>query len=101
MGASPGTVTAAARVINGPADFALLQPGEVLVCRSTEPAWTPLFARAVAVIAETGGRLSHAAIVAREYSIPAVLGVAGATTLIADGERLTVDGARGRVLRGR
>lgn len=101
VGASPGTVTAAARVINGPADFALLQPGEVLVCRSTEPAWTPLFARAVAVIAETGGRLSHAAIVAREYSIPAVLGVAGATTLIADGERLTVDGARGRVLRGR
>ena len=95
--ASPGRATGTARVINGPADFRHLQAGDVLVCRATDPAWTPLFALAGAVVAETGGRLSHAAIVAREYSIPAVLGVSAATARIPDGQRVVVDGTAGRV----
>lgn len=65
--------------------------------RPTDPTWTPLFALAGGIVAETGGRLSHAAIVAREYAIPAVLGVAGATTRITDGAQITVDGGTGRV----
>ena len=95
--ASPGAVTGPARVVAGPADFKRLREGDILVCRATDPAWTPLFALAAGVVAETGGRLSHAAIVAREYGIPAVLGVPGATVRIADGARISVDGTAGRV----
>ena len=95
--ASPGAVTGPARVVAGPADFKRLREGDILVCRATDPAWTPLFALAAGVVAETGGRLSHAAIVAREYGIPAVLGVPGATARIADGARINVDGTAGRV----
>ena len=90
-------VTGPARIITGPADFPRLQAGDVLVCRATDPAWTPLFALAAGVVAETGGRLSHAAIVAREYGIPAVLGIPGATSTLADGQPVTVDGTQGRV----
>lgn len=97
VAASPGRATGRARVVSGPADFTRLERGDVLVCRATDPAWTPLFALAGGIVAETGGRLSHAAIVAREYAIPAVLGVAGATTRITDGARITVDGGTGRV----
>ena len=84
-------------MIAGPDDFKTLQRGDILVCQATDPAWTPLFALAAGVVAETGGRLSHAAIVAREYGIPAVLGGPGATARIADGARLHVDGTAGRV----
>lgn len=97
VAASPGRVTGPARIITGPADFPRLQAGDVLVCRATDPAWTPLFALAAGVVAETGGRLSHAAIVAREYGIPAVLGIPGATSTLADGQSVTVDGTQGRV----
>lgn len=97
VAASPGRATGEARIIADASGFARLQRGDVLVCRATDPAWTPLFALAGAVVAETGGRLSHAAIVAREYRIPAVLGVAGATGRIVDGQRVTVDGSRGVV----
>lgn len=100
VAASPGRAVGIARVITDPTDFQRLQPGDVLVCRATNPAWTPLFALASAVVAETGGQLSHAAIVAREYAIPAVLGVPGATNSIADGQLITVDGSQGRVLPG-
>ncbi len=62
VAASPGTATGTARVVTGPAEFARLRPGDVLVCQTTDPAWTPLFARAAAVVAKSGGRLSHAAI---------------------------------------
>lgn len=97
VAASPGRVTGPARIITGPDDFPRLQAGDVLVCRATDPAWTPLFALAAGVVAETGGRLSHAAIVAREYGIPAVLGIPGATSTLADGQPVTVDGTQGQV----
>ncbi len=97
IGASAGRVTAVARVLEGPEDFARLQPGEVLVANITTPAWTSLFARAAAVVTDIGGPLSHSSIVAREYGIPAVLGTAVGTKRIADGQRITVDGDAGTV----
>ena len=97
VAASPGVASGSVRIIAGPAEFARLRPGDVLVCKATDPAWTPLFASASAVVAETGGLLSHAAIVAREYGIPAVLGVLEATTRLHDGQVVTVDGSAGRV----
>ncbi|HLF72276.1 MAG TPA: PEP-utilizing enzyme [Dehalococcoidia bacterium] len=97
VAASRGAVTAVARVIESPQEGKRLQPGEVLVCRMTAPPWTPLFAIASAVVTETGGALSHPAIVAREYGIPCVVGAKGATSRIRDGQRITVDGTAGTV----
>lgn len=97
IAASSGRVTATARVLDGPADFARLQPGEVLVAAITTPAWTSLFARAGAVVTDIGGPLSHSSIVAREYGIPAVLGTAVGTRRITSGQQITVDGDQGRV----
>ncbi len=94
---SPGVASGIARVIRGPEDFGLLQPGEILVAPLTNPVWTPLFAVASGVVTEVGGILSHGAIVAREYGIPAVMSVASVTSLVQDGQRLTVDGSRGVV----
>ncbi len=94
---SSGRVTATARVVDGPAGFAALQPGEVLVARITTPAWTPLFTRAAAVVTDVGGPLSHSSIVAREYGIPAVLGTGSATGRIRSGQQVIVDGDRGTV----
>ena len=94
---SHGTVTASARIVRGPSDFATVRRGAIVICPYTDPAWTPLFAVAAGVVTETGGALSHAAIVAREYGIPAVLGVAGVTTRIDDGARTTLDGTAGTV----
>ena len=94
---SHGTVTAAARVVRGPSDFLTVRAGDIVVCPYTDPAWTPLFTIAAGVVTETGGALSHAAIVAREYSIPAALGIDGATTHIENGARITLDGTAGTV----
>ncbi|MET8147717.1 PEP/pyruvate-binding domain-containing protein [Actinoplanes sp. NPDC049668] len=94
---SPGTATGPARVVHGPADFARVRPGDVLVCRTTDPAWTPLFGVVAAVVTETGGLLSHAAIVARELGLPAVLAIPAATTTLPDGVPLEVNGSTGRV----
>ncbi|WP_249670695.1 PEP/pyruvate-binding domain-containing protein [Cellulomonas wangleii] len=94
---SRGTATGPARVVHGPADFARVRRGDVLVCRWTDPSWTALLHLAAGVVTETGGVLSHAAIVARERGIPAVLGVAHATTALADGSTLQVDGTTGTV----
>lgn len=96
-GASSGVVRGIARVIHNESEFGRLNPGEILVCRYTNPAWTPLFTIAKGVITDAGGAGSHAAIVAREYGLPAVLGVVGATTHIADGQEVLVDGTEGRV----
>jgi pyruvate,water dikinase len=95
--ASPGLYRGTARVVTNVAD-ARLEPGDILVARATDPSWTPLFLTAGALIVEEGGPLSHAAIVARELGLPAVLNVAGATGLIIDGEEVTVDGSTGRIL---
>jgi phosphoenolpyruvate synthase/pyruvate phosphate dikinase len=97
IGASTGTARGNARLIHGPDEFTRFQSGDVLVCRTTDPAWTPLFGMASAVVTETGGMLSHAAIVAREFGIPAVLGVRNALNLLADGGTLAIDGSRGTV----
>lgn len=93
--ASPGTATGRVRVIHDASEFCRLQPGEILVCPYTNPAWTPLFSLAVAVVADTGGVTSHAAIVAREQRIPAVMGTFDGTQRLADGQRVLVDGDRG------
>ena len=74
-------------------------PGEILVARTTDVGLTPIFLVAAGVVTELGGALSHAAIVAREYGVPAVVGVAGITSLLRTGERLRVDGNRGIVAR--
>ncbi|MCA0251381.1 MAG: phosphoenolpyruvate synthase [Actinobacteria bacterium] len=94
---SGGVVTGPARVISGPSDFADFTPGEILVAEITTPAYTPLFAVAGGVVTDIGGVLSHGSIVAREYGIPAVLGTGAATSRIATGDVITVDGGRGEV----
>jgi phosphohistidine swiveling domain-containing protein len=94
--ASPGRATAPARVILDPHD-AQLAHGEILVAPSTDPGWTPLFLTAGGLVMELGGAMSHGAIVAREYGIPAVVGVAGATEHIRTGQLITVDGTTGTV----
>ncbi|PNH80808.1 phosphoenolpyruvate synthase [Arthrobacter sp. AFG20] len=95
--ASAGTVTGKARVILDPAR-AHLEPGEILVAPSTDPGWTPLFMTAGALVMEMGGPISHGAVVAREYGIPAVVGVPDATKRIRTGDSVTVDGAAGTVV---
>jgi phosphohistidine swiveling domain-containing protein len=94
---SPGTACGVARVILSLADAGRLAHGEILVAPTTAPAWTPLFATAAAVVTDTGGVLSHSAVVAREYRIPAVVGAAIATTVIQDGDLIEVDGDMGVV----
>jgi pyruvate,water dikinase len=94
--ASAGTVTALARVILDP-QGARLEPGEILVAPSTDPGWTPLFLTAGGLVMEMGGPNSHGAVVAREYGIPAVVGVPDATSRIQTGQSITVDGAAGTV----
>jgi pyruvate, water dikinase len=97
LGASRGVARGRARLLRSMAEAHRLGPGEVLVCRTTSPAWTPLIARAAAVVADAGGVLAHCAIVAREHAIPCVVGAGVATDQIADGMLLTVDGTRGLV----
>lgn len=94
---SHGVVTAHARIVSGLSSFVDVRPGELVICPYTDPAWTPLFSIASGVITEVGGVLSHAAIVAREYGIPAVLGVAEVRTRIANGDLITIDGTAGTI----
>ena len=95
--ASPGKVTGVARVVLDPVGAAIA-PGEILVAPSTDPGWTPLFLTAGGLVMEMGGANSHGAVVAREYGIPAVVGVPGATDTVTTGSRITVDGAAGTVV---
>ena len=94
---SAGVAVGKACVIKSPAEFYKMQKGDILVCEYTDPEWTPLFRLAGAVVADTGAALSHAAIVAREFGIPAVLGVGFATTKYKDGDTIRVDGNKGEV----
>lgn len=95
---SRGRATGIARRVRGPQDFSRVRPGDILVCPFTDPAWTPLLRIAAGVVTEAGGALSHAAIVAREHHIPAVLGVPDATKAIIDGAVVTIDGSAGTVI---
>ncbi len=97
LGGSAGVVQGTARVLHSLNEAGRLQPGDVLVTVATEPPWTPLFATAAAVVTDSGGVLSHTAVVAREYRIPAVVGTSMATKLIADGQLVEVDGRKGTV----
>jgi phosphoenolpyruvate synthase/pyruvate phosphate dikinase len=92
---SPGKAVGVSRIISKPEEFSKLKKGEILVAPITTPVWTPLFAIAGGLVTEVGGILSHGAIVAREYGIPAVMSVAGATKFLQDGQRIVVDGNKG------
>ncbi|HWC36959.1 MAG TPA: PEP/pyruvate-binding domain-containing protein [Acidimicrobiales bacterium] len=95
--ASGGRVKGRARVVRRLADSRDLAPGEILVGHTTDPSWTPLFATAAGVVMEQGGPLSHAAIIAREFHLPAVLNVEGATRILSTGTPVVVDGTTGKV----
>jgi pyruvate,water dikinase len=94
---SPGRVTAPASVLLSPADFGTMAPDTILVCPTTTPAWTPLFAQACGLVTDIGGIGAHGSIVAREYGIPAVMGTGAATRRIHHGDVITVDGGAGVV----
>ncbi len=94
---SAGKVTGTARVLIRLADAGRLNKGDILVTSTTSPPWTPLFATAGGIVTDTGGALSHCAIVAREYEIPAAVGVRMATAVIKDGDQIEVDGNTGTV----
>ena len=95
--AAKGVVEGIARVITTVADLHLVQPGEILVCGGTTTEWTPAFGIITACVCDTGGSLTHAAIVSREYGIPCVVGTAVATQTIKTGDRVRVDGRAGTV----
>lgn len=97
IGIATGKITGTARPIRHPHEGGRLNPGEVLVAPSTDPGWTPLFLKASALIMEAGGTLSHGAIVAREFGIPAVINVPGVMKVVKDGQTVTVDGEEGKI----
>lgn len=96
--ASPGVYRGSVRIVEGPEEFFKVVPGDVLVCRTTSPSWTGLFGVVGAVITETGGILSHAATVAREYGIPCIVGTQNARQVFQDGQLVLVDGAAGTAI---
>jgi pyruvate,water dikinase len=100
IGVSSGVYRGRVRVIRTPDQLHTLRAGEVLVCPTTSAAWMMVFRRAGAIVADTGSVLSHTAIVAREFALPAVVAAANATSSLVDGEQVTVDGSRGVVTRG-
>ncbi|HET8580261.1 MAG TPA: PEP-utilizing enzyme [Nitrospiraceae bacterium] len=97
IAASPGVYTGTVRIIMNEAEFDKLQPGDVLVCPITSPVWSVLFPSVGALVTETGGILSHPAIIAREYRVPAVVACENATRLLRDGQNVTVNGNNGIV----
>ena len=97
LAASAGVVEGSARVLLSADHMGALEPGEILVVHTTDVGWTPLFLLAAGVVTELGGPLSHAAVVAREFGVPSVVNVTGATRVIRTGDRLRVDGDRGVV----
>src|SRR5205814_2273872 len=97
VAASPGTVKGTAKVVRSLVEASKLQQGDIMVCEMTVPTWVPLFATVSAVVADSGGVLSHCAIVAREFGLPAVVGTHVGTQILRDGMTVTVDGGRGIV----
>ncbi len=98
-GVSAGVATGKARIIHDPYGDVKFEPGDILVAPQTDPGWTPLFVGAGGVVAEVGGMLSHSAVVAREYNIPAVVNVPHVTHILNDGEEITIDGTTGKIYR--
>jgi len=94
---SPGVAEGPVRVVLASDQFHKVQPGDILVCPLTTPMWTPLFPFLAGLISETGGALSHPAIIAREYGVPSVVGAQKATQLLQDGQRVRIDGSAGTV----
>ncbi len=97
IAASPGRHTGPARVVMDESEFGKLRPGDVLVCPITSPVWSVLFPSVGALVTDTGGLLSHPAIIAREYAVPAVVATGNATALLRDDQVVTVDGGAGRI----
>ena len=97
MAASPGVAEGPARVIASPAQIDEVRDGEILVAPLTAPSWAPIFGKIRATVTDIGGIMSHAAIVCREYGLPAVTGTASATKRIRTGQRIRVDGNTGTV----
>jgi pyruvate,water dikinase len=95
--ASPGEVEGVARVVRSLESLDEVRPGEILVCTITSPAWAPIFSKIKATVTDIGGIMSHAAIVSREYGLPAVVGTGTATSRIKTGQRIRVDGSTGVV----
>ena len=95
--ASPGIVEGVARVVIDVRQIAEVRDGDILVCPITSPAWAPIFSNVKAVVTDIGGVMSHAAIVCREYGLPAVVGTGRATSLIRTGQMIRVDGSAGTV----
>lgn len=95
--ASAGVVKGPVRIIMNPGEFHRVRKGDILVAPYTNPAWTPLFATVAGLVVDTGGAASHAAIIAREYEVPAVMGVGNATALLKEGEIVIVNGSTGQV----
>jgi pyruvate,water dikinase len=95
--ASSGIAEGPARVVRSVEEIARLQRGDILVCQVTNPTWAPVFQKISGAVSDIGGSMSHAAIVAREYGLPAVVGTGTATSRIKDGQRIRVDGGRGVV----
>jgi pyruvate,water dikinase len=95
--ASSGVVEGTARVVKSVEDMGRLQSGDILVCQITNPTWAPIFQKIAGAVSDIGGSMSHAAIVAREFGLPAVVGTGNATARIRDGQRVRVDGGRGIV----
>jgi pyruvate,water dikinase len=100
LGASPGTVSGKVRVLTGPEQGSALQQGEILIAPMTTPDWVPILRRAAALVTDSGGKTSHAAIVSRELGIPCVVGTRNATKALTDGTVVTVDGVEGVIRRG-
>jgi pyruvate,water dikinase len=97
IAASPGVVEGTAKVVSSIDEFDEVKQGDILVCQMTNPAWTPLFAMISAIVTDAGGTVSHPAVMAREFGIPAVIGCSVGTTKIKSGDRLRVDGSNGVV----
>ncbi|MBV8854403.1 MAG: phosphoenolpyruvate synthase, partial [Sinobacteraceae bacterium] len=95
--ASNGVVEGPARIVRSVQEISRLRSGDILVCQVTNPTWAPIFDKIAGAVSDIGGSMSHAAIVAREYGLPAVVGTGNATARIRDGQRIRVDGGRGIV----
>ncbi len=96
-GASAGTARGTARIVLTSAEFDHVRPGDIIVCASSNPSWVPVFSIAGGLVTNTGGILAHAAVVAREFGLPAVVGTGDATSRIADGRQVEIDGTAGTV----